>query len=232
MAPVSASSAHHHETFEVSRTVVQAFEAYERAAVDSSRAGIGEALGSLVAFAVALAVPSPEVAADEADAARTAGASEQEIAEAVYASAALRAGGAWGYGRLGLKMVASGKPQTGDSKSCEMYSRLDTGRLAELRHGDPGAFEALLGIVDALHSNLTLSDRSYELIASAVAITTQCAYCIDKHFRAATEAGASRHELSGVIHIVASTRVKCTLAVARGILGSTPSANSPCSPQQ
>ena len=35
-----------------------------------------------------------------------------------------------------------------------------------------------------------------ELISLAVALTTQCAYCLDVHTRAAANAGATREELA------------------------------------
>ena len=45
-----------------------------------------------------------------------------------------------------------------------------------------------------------------ELIAVAVALTTQCAYCIDSHATTARKAGASEAELTEAAMVAASLR--------------------------
>jgi AhpD family alkylhydroperoxidase len=45
-----------------------------------------------------------------------------------------------------------------------------------------------------------------ELIALAVAFTTQCPYCIEAHAKAAKKAGASREEVSETAFIAAALR--------------------------
>ena len=45
-----------------------------------------------------------------------------------------------------------------------------------------------------------------ELISIAVALTTQCAYCIDAHIKNAVEAGASRAEIAETVFIAAALR--------------------------
>lgn len=45
-----------------------------------------------------------------------------------------------------------------------------------------------------------------ELMAVAVALTTQCAYCIEIHGKAARDAGASDAELAEVVHVAAALR--------------------------
>ena len=45
-----------------------------------------------------------------------------------------------------------------------------------------------------------------ELIAVAVAVTTQCAYCIDLHAIAARRAGASEAELAEATMVAAALR--------------------------
>jgi AhpD family alkylhydroperoxidase len=57
--------------------------------------------------------------------------------------------------------------------------------------------------------------RKYrELIAVGVALTTQCAYCIDTHTRAARAHGASREELAEAAFVAAAVRAGGTLAHA------------------
>jgi len=51
-----------------------------------------------------------------------------------------------------------------------------------------------------------------EFIALAVALTTQCAYCLDVHTRAAREAGATAEELAELVSIAAAVRAGGTMA--------------------
>lgn len=53
-----------------------------------------------------------------------------------------------------------------------------------------------------------------ELIALAVAMTTQCAYCLDVHSRAAAKAGATREELAETALVAAAVRAGGTLGHA------------------
>ena len=53
-----------------------------------------------------------------------------------------------------------------------------------------------------------------ELIALAVALTTQCAYCLDVHSEAAAKAGATREELAETAMVAAAVRAGGTLAHA------------------
>ena len=55
-----------------------------------------------------------------------------------------------------------------------------------------------------------------ELIAVGVALTTQCAYCLDVHTRRALEAGATREELAETSFVAAAVRAGS--AVGHGLL--------------
>ena len=55
-----------------------------------------------------------------------------------------------------------------------------------------------------------------ELMSVAVALTTQCAYCIDSHVTLAVKAGASREELAETVFIAAALRAGG--AVGNGLL--------------
>jgi AhpD family alkylhydroperoxidase len=52
----------------------------------------------------------------------------------------------------------------------------------------------------------TVPRKYRELIALAVALTTQCPYCIEVHVKAARTAGASREEVSETSMIAAALR--------------------------
>jgi AhpD family alkylhydroperoxidase len=56
--------------------------------------------------------------------------------------------------------------------------------------------------------------RFRELIAVAVALTTQCPYCIDVHVKAATAAGVSQTELAEAAFVAAAVRAGGTLSHA------------------
>jgi AhpD family alkylhydroperoxidase len=55
-----------------------------------------------------------------------------------------------------------------------------------------------------------------ELMSEAVALTTQCAYCIDSHVKNAVEAGATREEIAETVFIAAALRAGG--AVGNGLL--------------
>jgi AhpD family alkylhydroperoxidase len=50
-----------------------------------------------------------------------------------------------------------------------------------------------------------------EFIALAVALTTQCAYCLDVHTKGAKQQGATREELAELISIAAAVRAGGTM---------------------
>ena len=55
-----------------------------------------------------------------------------------------------------------------------------------------------------------------ELMSVAVALTTQCAYCIDSHVKNAVQAGATREEIAETVFIAAALRADG--AVGNGLL--------------
>jgi AhpD family alkylhydroperoxidase len=83
----------------------------------------------------------------------------------------------------------------------------DLRRLAELQRLAPTEFapwEALQHIVEREDGAIPLKYR--ELLAIAVALTTQCAYCLDVHTNGAKAAGATREELAETVFITAALR--------------------------
>jgi AhpD family alkylhydroperoxidase len=52
----------------------------------------------------------------------------------------------------------------------------------------------------------SISSKNKELIALAVAFTTQCPYCIEIHAKRAREAGATEQELAEVVAVAAALR--------------------------
>ena len=77
----------------------------------------------------------------------------------------------------------------------------DMGQLA------PKDFEAWLNLDKIVGREDSAIPRKYrELIAIAVACTTQCPYCIEVHTKAAKRAGASREEITETSLLAAALR--------------------------
>ncbi|MEU1592868.1 carboxymuconolactone decarboxylase family protein [Streptomyces sp. NPDC005708] len=87
------------------------------------------------------------------------------------------------------------------------HDSTDLAHLRELRKAAPREFEAWQQLDAIVRIEDGSVPRKYrELIALAVAHTTQCAYCIDVHARSATEVGATVEEIAETILIAAALR--------------------------
>jgi AhpD family alkylhydroperoxidase len=83
----------------------------------------------------------------------------------------------------------------------------DLGLLKEMRKLAPADFDAWLGLNNIIAREGGAIPRKFrELIAVAVACTTQCPYCIEAHSRAARAAGATREELVESAFLAAALR--------------------------
>jgi AhpD family alkylhydroperoxidase len=79
--------------------------------------------------------------------------------------------------------------------------------LKEMVKVAPTEFKAWLALDQIVAREDGAIPRKYrELIALAVALTTQCPYCIEVHVKAAKAAGASREEISESSFIAAALR--------------------------
>lgn len=61
-----------------------------------------------------------------------------------------------------------------------------------------------------------LNERERELISLAVALSSQCAYCIDVHVKNSVRTGATKEEIAEVVFLTAA--VKAGAAVGHGLL--------------
>lgn len=76
------------------------------------------------------------------------------------------------------------------------HDAADLRLLKEMRKLSPADFEAWLGLDNIVGREGGAIPKKYrELIAIAVACTTQCPYCLEVHAKAAKDAGASRAEV-------------------------------------
>ncbi|AWW41501.1 carboxymuconolactone decarboxylase family protein [Streptomyces cadmiisoli] len=77
-----------------------------------------------------------------------------------------------------------------------------------IRAGAPAAFKAFVAWdAQAMRGSDNVIPPKYtELMAVAVALTTQCPYCIEAHTKAAHAAGATQQELAETIMVAAALR--------------------------
>lgn len=93
----------------------------------------------------------------------------------------------------------------------------DLTMLPELKKLAPEEFKGFVALDAIVGREDGAIPRKYrELIALAVACTTQCPYCLDVHTRGAKRAGATREEVAEVAFIAAALRAGA--AVTHGAL--------------
>jgi AhpD family alkylhydroperoxidase len=85
----------------------------------------------------------------------------------------------------------------------DMKNMTKLGRLGELA---PEAFKAFVAFDKAVIESGVIPVKYKELIACAVAFTTQCPYCIEIHAQRAKKAGATEQELAETTLIAAALR--------------------------
>ena len=89
--------------------------------------------------------------------------------------------------------------------------------LAEFKKLAPAEFKGFVALDSIVGRDDGKIPRKYrELIALAVASTTQCPYCLDVHSRNAKKAGATREEVAEAAFIAAALRAGA--AVTHGAL--------------
>lgn len=87
-----------------------------------------------------------------------------------------------------------------------MYDMKNLGKLKIIEAGAPEAMKAFVAFDKAALAAGAIPAKYKELMAVAVALTTQCPYCIEIHANRAREAGASTQELSEVVLVAAALR--------------------------
>jgi AhpD family alkylhydroperoxidase len=79
--------------------------------------------------------------------------------------------------------------------------------LRDLRTLAPEEFKGFVALDSIVGKEDGKIPRKYrELMALAVACTTQCPYCLDVHTKAAKKAGATREEVAETVFIAAALR--------------------------
>ena len=90
----------------------------------------------------------------------------------------------------------------------------DLARIPDFGKLAPEAAQAFLAFDHACFAGdeAVLPRKTRELIALAVALTTQCAYCLDVHSQGARKAGATAEELAQTALIAAAVRAGGSLS--------------------
>jgi AhpD family alkylhydroperoxidase len=87
-----------------------------------------------------------------------------------------------------------------------MYSKDNLKRLPKMGKLSQEAMNAFWAYDKAALADGAIPKKYKELMALAVALTTQCPYCLEVHREAALKAGASEQELAEVVHVAAALR--------------------------
>lgn len=87
-----------------------------------------------------------------------------------------------------------------------MYDRKNLTKFEKLGQLAPEAFKAFVAFDQAAVKDGAIPVKYKELMAVAVALTTQCPYCIDIHARKAKQAGATEQELAETTLVAAALR--------------------------
>lgn len=87
-----------------------------------------------------------------------------------------------------------------------MHSMDNLKKLPRFAHLCPDATNAFWAYDKAALAGGAIPKKYKELMAIAVALTTQCAYCIEVHRQRALDAGASEQELVETVHVASAIR--------------------------
>jgi AhpD family alkylhydroperoxidase len=95
-----------------------------------------------------------------------------------------------------------------------MYDMKNLGKLKTLEENAPEPIKAFWAFDKAAFATGTLDIKQKQLLAVAIALTTQCPYCIEVHVKAAREAGATDQMLAEVAAVAAAMRAGAAITHA------------------
>ena len=99
----------------------------------------------------------------------------------------------------------------------DYHEHADLGLIPQLKSLDPVGFDGFVALDKTVGRTDGVIPQKYrELMAIAVALTTQCPYCLDVHTGAAKKAGASREEIAETVHV--ATALRAGAALTHGLL--------------
>ena len=92
-----------------------------------------------------------------------------------------------------------------------MYAISNLNKLAHVGELVPETMAAFKAFDKAALADGAIPKKYKELMAIAVALSTQCPYCIEVHRQQAVDAGATETELAETVHVAAALRVPVDL---------------------
>jgi AhpD family alkylhydroperoxidase len=87
-----------------------------------------------------------------------------------------------------------------------MFDMKHLTKLKQLDENAPATMKAFWAFDKAVFAEGALSVQQKQIIAIAVALTTQCPYCIELHTKAARDAGATDAQLTEAALVAAAIR--------------------------
>lgn len=84
-------------------------------------------------------------------------------------------------------------------------------KIANLKENAPEAMAGFLALDEAALKEGAIPKKYKELMALAVALTTQCGYCLEVHRKAALKAGATEEELAETTFVAVALRAGAAL---------------------
>lgn len=100
-----------------------------------------------------------------------------------------------------------------------MFDMKNLARLKTLDKNAPDAMKAFWAFDKAAFADGALTGHHKQLIAVAVALTTQCPYCIEIHTKEARAAGATDAELTEAAIVAAAMRAGGAVTHATHLFG-------------
>jgi AhpD family alkylhydroperoxidase len=91
-------------------------------------------------------------------------------------------------------------------KELAMYDVKNLTKMGRYGALAPEAWKAFAAFDEAAYKSGAIPAKYKELMAVAVAVTTQCPYCIEIHQKRARKAGATEEELAEAVLVAAAIR--------------------------
>ena len=102
-----------------------------------------------------------------------------------------------------------------------MYDMSNMKKMPVLGAKAPKAFEAFVAFDRAALADGVVPKKYKEMIAVAVALTTQCPYCIAIHKEAAIKAGVTEEEFAEVTFVAAALRAGAAVTHGTHLMAGT-----------
>lgn len=182
---------------------VKAFNDFNTAALQEGKLSRKEK--EIIAVAVTHVTQCPYCIDSHTKNAKKEGATLEELTEAAFVSAAIEAGGTVTHSTHVHHAKDQDAPDT-------LYARSNLKHLGQLGKFAPDGFKGYQALNAAATKAGKLTAKFKEIIAVAVANSTQCPYCIDVHTKNAEKQGATNEELAEAIMVSSAIRTGASYA--------------------